>query len=92
MALKTFEKYKHVYLCNCIYNIITKIIARRVKRLLSNSISSEQLRFLEGKKIHQVVEVAKDILHTIKVKNSKLMVIKFDLSKDYDRVSWMYLR
>jgi len=37
----SFDEYMLISIGNCICNIITKIIARRVKRLLSKKISSE---------------------------------------------------
>jgi hypothetical protein len=55
---KSFEEFRPIFLCNYIYKIIAKIIARRVKRLLSGVISSEQFGFLEGRQIHEVVGVS----------------------------------
>jgi hypothetical protein len=37
-----FEEYRPISLCSCIYKIISKIIARRMKDLLSKTISREQ--------------------------------------------------
>jgi hypothetical protein len=41
----SFEDFKPISLCNCIYKIIAKIIAMRVKSLLANTISQEQFVF-----------------------------------------------
>jgi hypothetical protein len=60
--------------------------------LLSKSISNEQFGFLLGKQIHEAIGVVQEGLHTIKTKKLSSMVIKLDLSKAYDRESWMYLR
>jgi len=35
----SFKEFKPISLCNCIYKIIAKIIARRVKALLSDTVS-----------------------------------------------------
>ena len=35
----SFEEFRPISLCNCIYKIIAKIIARRVKALLSDTVS-----------------------------------------------------
>jgi hypothetical protein len=45
----TLDDFRPISLCNCIYKIVSKIIARRVKRILSDKISSEQFGFLEGR-------------------------------------------
>jgi hypothetical protein len=88
----TFEKFRPISLCNFIYKIISKVIAKRLKSVLSNQISREQFGFLEGRQIHEVVGVAQECMHSIKVRNQRLMVMKVDLSKSYDRVSWLYIR
>ena len=55
-------------------------------------ISVEQLNLLEGIKINEAIGVAQKGIHSIKTKKLKGVVIKIDLSKYFDRVSWLYLR
>jgi hypothetical protein len=43
---RTFENFRPISLCNYIYKIISKLIAKRLKRFLSKKISSEQFGFL----------------------------------------------
>jgi hypothetical protein len=88
----TLDDFRPISLCNCIYKIVSKVIARRVKRILSDKISSEQFRFLEGRQIHEAIGVAQEALHSIKSRKLRSAVLKIDLSKAYDRVSWLYLR
>jgi hypothetical protein len=82
-----FEIFRPISLCNCIYKIISKIIAHRLKGILSRKISLKQFGFLEGRQIHEVVGVAQEGIHTIKTKNQKSLTLKVDLSKDFDWVS-----
>jgi hypothetical protein len=49
----SFEKFRPIYLCNCIYKINSKIIAKIVKRFLSTQISKEQFGFSKGRQIHE---------------------------------------
>jgi len=44
----TFDDFKPISLCNCLYKIISKVIARRLKFFLSKSISAKNFGFLEG--------------------------------------------
>ena len=55
-------------------------------------ISAKQFGFLPGRQIHDVVGVIQEGMHTIHVKGLKFVVLKIDLSKAYDRVSWTYSR
>jgi hypothetical protein len=47
---------------------------------------------LEGRQIHEAIGVAQEAMHNIKTQKKKGAVLKIDLSKAYDRVSWLYLR
>jgi hypothetical protein len=89
---QSFDDFRPISLCNCIYKIIAKIIARRLKPFLSEAISKEQFRFLEGRQIHEAIGVAQEGLHSLKTARTKGEILKIDLSKAYDRVSWAYIR
>ena len=60
--------------------------------MLSDKISMEQFGFLQGRQIHEAIGVAQEALHSLKARNISGTVIKLDLSKAYDRVSWLYVR
>ena len=87
-----FEDFKPISLCNCLYKIISKIIAKMLKGDISKHISKDQFRFLEGRQIHEAIGVAQEGLHNIKSRKLKGAVLKIDLSKAYDRVNWLYIR
>jgi hypothetical protein len=88
----SFEDFRPIALCNCIYKIVAKIISRRLKPILSEVISKEQFGFLNGRQIHEAIRVAQEGLHSLKSLRSKGVVIKIDLSKAFDRVSWSFIR
>jgi len=50
------------------------------------------MRFLQGRRIQDVIGVAHESLHSIKKKNIKSLVMKLDLKKAYDNIDWEYLR
>ena len=66
---ETFDDFKPISLCNCLYKIISKVISRRLKDVLSSKISMEQFGFLQGRQIHKAIEVAQEALHSLKAKN-----------------------
>ena len=55
---KNLHDFRPISLCNCIYKVITKVIARRLKDILSEHISAKQFGFLNGRQIHEVIGVA----------------------------------
>eukprot|EP00253_Pinus_taeda_P030676 PITA_30676 len=89
---ESFEDFKPISLCNCIYKIISKVIALRIAPILSRNISMEQFGFLDGRQIHEAIGVAQEVIHSVKMKKKKGAILKIDLSKAYDRISGLYLR
>ena len=90
--LETLDEFRPISLCNCSYKIISKVIARRVKTILSERILEEQFGFLEGRQIHEAIGISQEGIHSVKTRKLKAAVLRIDLSKEYDRVSWMYIR
>ena len=76
---------------NITYKVVTKIIAQRFRKVLSKLISKEQFGFLEDRQIHEAIGVALEGLHGAKIKRANGAILKIDISKAFDRVSWIYL-
>eukprot|EP00253_Pinus_taeda_P008065 PITA_08065 len=89
---ESFEDFRPISLCNAIYKIIAKVIAVRLKPILSSCISNEQFGFLDGHQIHEAIGVAQETIHSIRQARKKGAVLKLDLSKAFYRISWTYLR
>eukprot|EP00253_Pinus_taeda_P013029 PITA_13029 len=83
--------FRPIALCNVIYKIITAMMARRLKPMLEKLISAEQTGFVEGRQILDGLVVTQEVIHSLKTKHQKGMMIKLDLSKAYDRLNWNYL-
>ena len=84
----TFSDIKPISLCNLIYKVISKVIARRIKPMLSRCIQREQFGILQNRQIHDAVGVAQEALHNIKKKGLYAMALKLDIVKAYDIVDW----
>ena len=74
------------------YNLISNIIANRIKLILAEVVSKEQFGFLGNHQILEAVGLTQEVLPTIKVRNLDALVLKMDLIKVYDRVNWVFLR
>ena len=64
---KSFEYFRSIYLSNLIYKSIAKIIANRVKVILSHVISEEKFGYLFNTKIHDVVGTIQQGIYKIKI-------------------------
>jgi hypothetical protein len=52
----------------------------------------EQFGFLKGRQIHQAIGISQEGLHSIHTQKQKAITYKVDLSKSFDKVSWLYIR
>lgn len=87
-------EFRPISLCNMFYKIISKVLASRLKRTLSKVINESQSAFVPGRLITNNVLVTFQTMHCINQrKNGKerIMAIKLDMSKAYDRVESVYL-
>ena len=64
----SFDDFRPISLCNFIYKIISKIIAKCLKPVLAKVISPEQFGFLPHRKILDAVGATHEGIHSIKAK------------------------
>ena len=84
-----------INLYNVRYNIISKILCKRIKMVLPNLISEKQSAFVEGRLILDNILIAQEMFHGLRSNTSckgKYMAIKTDMSKAYDRVEWKFVK
>ena len=84
-----------ISLCNEGYKIISKVLCQRLNACLLLLISETQSVFLPGKLISDNILITQEMFHGLRASKScqdKLMAIKMDMSKAYDRVEWKFIQ
>ncbi|XP_074315728.1 uncharacterized protein LOC141651938 [Silene latifolia] len=87
-------QYRPISLCNVIYRIASKCLANRLKLVIPSIISDSQQAFVPGRLMTDSCLVAHEVLHYINktTKGSNCFaVLKLDMNKAFDRVSWSFL-
>ena len=84
----SFNDFIPISLCNILYKMISKLLAKRLNPYLGKFISAEQFAFLPDGKISDAVGVARECLHSAKTRHKTAFFLKLDLEKAYDWVDW----
>ena len=83
----SFVEFRPISLCNMIYKTISKMAKITLKVILDKAISINQFGFLHNRQIIEPVGIVQEVLHSIKVEKQKILVLKLDLVKYFDRVN-----
>lgn len=86
------KQFRPISLCNVIYKLLTKVIAQRLKPILPMIISLEQSGYVEGRQILDSVILAHEVIHSLQKTRMPGMLLKLNLSKAFDKLSWDYMR
>ena len=92
---QNITNFRPISLGNVIYQIISKVLANRVKSILPNIISDAQSAFILDRLITDNTTVVFKMLHHMRNRRKGRighMAIKLHISKAYDRVEWSFLR
>lgn len=71
--------------------MISIVVVNHLKPLLPLLISLEHIGFVKGQHILDGIIATREIIHSFKQSKYIGMMIKLDMYKSYDRISWDYL-
>ena len=84
--------FRPISCCNVIYKVISKILALRLRPVLGGIIDPAQSAFMEGRSMIENIHLVQELLRKYNRKRiSPRCLIKVDLRKAYDSVSWEFI-
>nr|XP_027127799.1 uncharacterized protein LOC113743944 [Coffea arabica] len=88
----SFAQFRPISLCNFLNKVLFRILAERLAPLLPRIISLNQSRFVRGRQISDNYLLTQEVISGIGRKNrGGNVALKLDMTKAYDRVSWVFL-
>ncbi|CAL1399429.1 unnamed protein product [Linum trigynum] len=87
------SQFRPISLCNVVYKVVAKSLANKLKPLLPHLIHPNQSGFVLKRHITDNIIILQETVHSMAKKTGKkgFMLLKIDLAKAYDRISWNFL-
>ena len=92
------SQLRSISLCNVSYKVITKTLANKMKSVMGQRHylpgGPNECSFIPGRQSTDNVIIYQEVLHSMRQRKQKkgFMLIKVDLEKPYDRLSWGFIR
>ena len=87
----TITDYKHISLIHSIAKLISKVLSLRLAMVIQTLISLVQTVFPRTKCIHDSFLYVQNCVKSLHAKKTPALLLKLDISKAFDNVSWEYL-
>ncbi|RVX15151.1 Transposon TX1 uncharacterized 149 kDa protein [Vitis vinifera] len=88
---KKISDFRPISLITCLYKVIAKVLSRRLRGVLHETIHSTQGAFVQGRQILDAVLIANESVEEKKRSGKERVVFKIDFEKAYDHVKYDFL-
>ncbi|GKU86141.1 hypothetical protein SLEP1_g705 [Rubroshorea leprosula] len=81
------KDYRPISLIGCVYKLLAKVLANRLKSVMSEIVSETQSAFVGGRQLVDSVLVLNEVVDEIKNRKQPAFVFKADFEKAYDCIN-----
>ncbi|KAK3204424.1 hypothetical protein Dsin_018470 [Dipteronia sinensis] len=89
--LETMQDFRPISLVGCMYKILAKVLANRVKMVMDLIIGETQMAFVRNRQILDSFVIAGEIIHKWSLEEEGGLLVKLDFEKAYDSVDQEFL-
>ena len=79
--------FRPISMVGSIYNVIAKILSRRLRRVISNLVGEAQIAFVSGRQILDGALIANETVNRMKKKKKEGVLLKLNFQKAYDAIN-----
>jgi len=85
---QNLNDFRPISLIGCVYKIVAKLLANRLKRIMPEIIDERQSAFVAGRQLLHSTIIANEVVEEAKRGKKACLVFKADFERAYDSVSW----
>ena len=90
--LLLLSNWRPITLLNTDYKIASKVIAKRIERVLPSIIHPDQTGFMEGRYIGQNIRLINDIIQQTELQKIPGILLFLDFQKAFDTLEWSFIQ
>lgn len=83
--------FRPISLLGCLYKLVSKLLASRLRAMMNPIISSNQSAFLPKRNIFDGVVIINEVVDCARKTGKQCFIFKVDFEKAYDSVNWNFL-
>jgi len=78
--------FRPISLVGCLYKILSKVLANRLRKVMGSLISETRTTFVKGRQILDGILIANEVVDEARKSKKELMLFKVDFDKAYESV------
>ncbi|GKV49682.1 hypothetical protein SLEP1_g56420 [Rubroshorea leprosula] len=91
LSPRELKDFRPISLIGCMYKLLAKVLANRLKDVMPGIISETQSAFVGGRQLVDSVLVLNEVVDEVRKRKQPAFVFKADFQKAYDCVNWSFL-
>ena len=90
--LSSLNNWRPITLLNLDYKIASKVIAKRIEKVILLLVSPDQTGFIKGRYIGENIRLINDILEQKRIQNIPGILLQLDFQKAFDTIEWKFIQ
>ncbi|GKV13733.1 hypothetical protein SLEP1_g24717 [Rubroshorea leprosula] len=91
LSPKELKDFRPISLIGCVYKLLAKVLANRLKVVMPEIIGEAQSAFVGGRQLVDSALVLNEVVDEVRMRKKLAFIYKADFQKAYDCVNWSFL-